>query len=111
MKFNQYETLIQAKRQLKSKGFKKDFNIAGNTMVCKQTEKKYSPNEMRIIEFHRFDEINNPADMSILFAVVCNDGEKGLITSSYGPQIDIKLSSFLDKVKIIPKGAQPLASF
>lgn len=109
MKFNQYDTLIQAERQLKSKGFKKDFNIAGNTMICRQTEKKYTPDEMRIVEFHRFEGMSNPADMSILFAVVCNDGEKGLITSSYGPQIDMKLISFLDKVKIVRKGVQAVA--
>jgi len=60
----------------------------------------YSPSEMTIVEYHRFEGMSNPSDMSIVFAVESEDGRKGTIVSTYGAYANMKLVEFMDKVKI-----------
>lgn len=100
MKINKYGTLIKALNALKKRGFKASFKFQENGMKCLKTNKIYQPNEMVIVEYHRFEGETNPSDMSILFAVECKDKTKGTIISSYGTYADMKLVKFMDKVKI-----------
>lgn len=60
----------------------------------------YSPGDMTIVEYHRFEGMSNPSDMSIVFAVEAEDGRKGTIVSTYGAYANMKLVEFMDKVKI-----------
>ncbi|HMQ48510.1 MAG TPA: hypothetical protein PKA00_11740 [Saprospiraceae bacterium] len=103
MALNQYDTLVQAEQVLRERNFKNSFKLENNKMVCLETGNAYSSDEMAIVEYHRFEGETNPGDMSILFAVLCWDGEKGLIVSSYGPKSDMELFEFLNKVKIARK--------
>ncbi|MCI5081320.1 MAG: hypothetical protein MRY78_06515 [Saprospiraceae bacterium] len=103
MRFNQYDTLVEAESALRRKGFKMSFELKDGKMRCTKNDAIYTPDEMRIIEYHRFEGMTNPADMSILFAVICNDGSKGTIVSNYGPHSNMNLISFMDKVKILNK--------
>lgn len=103
MKFNQYQTLVNAESALRSKGFTRQFVLEDEGMRCVETQQIYRPKDMRIVEHHRFEGMSNPADMSILFAIICRDGEKGTIVSSYGPKVNMPLVSFLEKVKILRK--------
>ncbi|GJM32230.1 MAG: hypothetical protein DHS20C18_12310 [Saprospiraceae bacterium] len=66
-----------------------------------ETDKTYQAEEMRIVEYHRFEGNSNPSDLSVIYAIYCKDGNKGTIVSTYGPYADMKLSVFMDKVKII----------
>ena len=97
---NRYSTLIIALQDLQKRGYECDFQMAGNSMKCLGNNKMYQPQDMKIVEYHRFEGISNPDDMSIIFVVECNDGSKGTIVSAYGMYADIKLLDFMDKVKI-----------
>jgi hypothetical protein len=55
---------------------------------------------MWIVEYFRFEGASNPSDMSILFSVECEDGNRGTIISAYGIYADTKLVEFMSKVKI-----------
>lgn len=97
-----FESMIDAIKALKSKNFNHNFRLTDEgAMECLETGKSYTAEEMRIVKYFRFEGQSNPSDMSIVFAVVCDDGTKGIITSSYGPYADMKLLSFMDSVKII----------
>lgn len=65
-----------------------------------KTGDMYSPSDMTIVEYHRFEGMSNPSDMSIVFAVEAEDGRKGTIISTYGAYANMKLVEFMDKVKI-----------
>jgi hypothetical protein len=54
---------------------------------------------MCIVEYFRFEGESNPSDMSILFSVECDDGNRGTIVSSYGIYADTNLEEFMSKVK------------
>lgn len=103
MKFNRYQTLVEAIQNLRTKGFKNNFSLVRNKMKCENNGQIYSPDEMRITEYHRFGGKSNPSDMSIVFAIACDDGIKGLIVSSFGVYGNLDMISFLNKVKIAKK--------
>lgn len=107
MKFNQYGTLVEAEMALRSKGFTENFVLEKERELrCTTNNEIYTPEDMHILEYHRFEGDSNPDDMSILFAVICEDGTKGTIVSSYGAKVDIDLLSFMDKVRIFGREAQ-----
>ncbi len=102
MILNRYSNLVEAQSSLKEKGYIHEFNYQEEESVMKsyKTGVKYTPEQMKIIEFHRFEGMSNPGDMSIIFAVECIDGAKGIVLSSFGVYADLKLAEFMDKVKI-----------
>lgn len=95
-----YLTLSQATTALLKQGFKNNFKLVGDQLMCIENKKMYDSSDMEIIEQYRFEGISNPADMSIVFAVECKDGTKGSIISSYGTYSDEKLDEFMKKVKV-----------
>lgn len=100
MEWRQYSTMVDATKGLKERGFTHEFKLREDGMECLETGVKYQPDDMKIVEYHRFEGMSNPADMSAVFAIECNDETQGLVVSSYGPYADIELIDFLDKVKI-----------
>ncbi len=97
---NRYSTLVIAVQDLQKRGYECDFQVSGSSIKCLKTNKLYQPQDMTIIEYHRFEGVSNPDDMSIVFVVECNDGTKGTVISAYGMYADINLLDFMDKVKI-----------
>lgn len=97
---NRYPTMVVALNDLQKRGYECDFQMAGNAIKCTSTNKLYQPQDMTIVEYHRFEGISSPEDMSIVFVVECKDGTKGTVVSAYGAYADIKLLDFMDKVKI-----------
>lgn len=101
MKLNRYTSVAHATQGLRRRGFKDEFKLLDErTMENLQNGARYKPEQMSIVEYHRFEGMSNPSDMSIVFAVESNDGRKGVIISSYGTYANIKLVEFMDKVKI-----------
>jgi len=104
MKFNLYDNLVEATADLTKKGFKESFKFTDdNKMMCLGNEKAYEPKEMKIIHSHRFEGMTNPADMSIIFAVECKDGVKGMIISGYGTYANESFEKFMTDVERNPK--------
>lgn len=109
MAMNRYDTVVDAISALRRRGFSSDFKLQGEHMHCLMTGTVYDKSDMYIVEYHRFEGESNPGDMSIVFAVECSDGNKGIVTSSYGPYADMDLVNFMSKVRIKqrPDGAVP----
>lgn len=100
MKPRSYRTLLEALHQLSRKGFTGSFKLENNLLKCLESGKTYRPEDLRILEYHRFEGESNPADMSVVFAIACAGGEKGTVVSSYGAYADMPLLTFLNEVKI-----------
>jgi len=101
MKSNSYDTLVEATQQLKARGYKDDFKLRDEGLENLGNNKIYQPGDMKIVEFHRFEGMTNPAEMSMISAVELSDGRKGTVVSSYGTYSDEKLDKFLEDVEII----------
>ncbi len=101
MRLNQYTSVAHATQALRKRGFKDDFKLEGKKWMRNlSNNKKYKSSDMSIVEYHRFEGMSNPSDLSILFAVETHGGDKGIIVSSYGMYADMDLVEFMDKVKV-----------
>jgi hypothetical protein len=102
MNFNQYDNLVEATADLTKREYKHSFQLTPEGMQCLESNKYYQPDDMKIIESHRFEGYSNPSDTSIIFAVKCKDGKMGMIISSYGTYADETISKFMVKVERVP---------
>ena len=80
-----YDTLIAAIYGLRSEGYELDFNIAFDTILCRQNGACLNPGQFEIVRHYRFEGNSDPDDSSILYAIESKDGlMKGLLVSAYG---------------------------
>lgn len=100
MNNNRYETLSQATEELKKRGYGTDFNLKADGIENPGDHKMYDPANFTVDEYHRFEGISNPSDMSIIFAVSTKDGTKGILIDAYGTYDDPLTSEMLKKFKL-----------
>ena len=68
-----------------------------------KTGKIYKPEEVKVVDFHRFEGKPDPGDQFILFAIETNDGSKGTLVDSFGPETNVKVATFILQVEEIAK--------
>ena len=100
MMVNRYSTLVHAVEGLKQRGFNDGFKFEEGKLLNLETNKTYQADEVLIVEYHRFEGMSNPGDMSIIYALETEEGRKGIYVSAYGPYADMKMVEFFNKVKI-----------
>ncbi len=97
-------SLINVLNRLKKDGYKTDFKVSAEGRLCTMENKdEFSPEEVRIVDFYRFEGESDPDDMSILYVIETKSGLKGTISNSYGPYADSNVDSFLKKVEDLGK--------
>lgn len=97
------KTLTSCLNKLVLDGYTEDFKAAERGLLSLQHEKIYSPEEVHVVNFFRFEGASDPADNSILYAIETNDGIKGTLVDAYGPYADIKVHKFIEQVEGITK--------
>lgn len=99
------KTLAQCTNTLKKYGFDKDFQVLedGKGMKAIDDDKIYKPEDIKIVNFYRFEGESDPADMSILYAIETNDGVRGTLSDAYGPYASRRVSEFIVHVENISK--------
>lgn len=97
-------SLVNVEKKLNSDGFTADFVVSDGMMHTMENDKKtYTPEDVTIVDFYRFEGESNPGDMTILYAIEAGDGVKGTISSAYGPYADTDTDDFLKKVEDLGK--------
>ena len=96
-----YETLSEAMNGLKKKGFTYEFDIKNASLYHHAAETEFKATQLKVVEIHRFEGLTNPADSSILYAILCEDGSKGLLVDAYGMYADTDKTAFMSEVEII----------
>lgn len=97
---NQYDTLSLAINDLNKKGYKAEFTLKPDKIVIKKKDKSYGPDDFEIDEYHRFEGMTNPSDMSIVYAISTNDGTKGTLTEAYGAYGEKSSAEMVKKMDI-----------
>lgn len=98
-------SLIHVENKLTKDGFTQDFNVADGRLhtIGSDSTRSYTPEEVTIVDFYRFEGESNPDDMSILYAIEAHDGVKGTLSSSYGVYADTDTDDFLKQVEDLGK--------
>jgi hypothetical protein len=91
--------LDKCHKRLVEKGYTDQFQITEQGLKNVETGKVYSPSEVQVPNFFRFEGISDPDDMSILYVVETSDGHKGTIIDAYGLYSDDDLGEFMKEVE------------
>jgi hypothetical protein len=101
------DTLVECLEFLRKKGYTKEFKIEQHTMhAIDDTEKNYSPEQVKITGHYRFEGESDPADMTVLYALETEDGDRGTLIDAFGAYSSQKVSEYLRKVEEIGKAAK-----
>ena len=99
-----YETVVEALKDLKSRGYNLNFNIAFDKISCSENDICLNPDEFEIVEVYRFEGDSNPEDEDVVYGVQSRDGNiKGIVTSAYGHYADGVSDAIIRKLSIHPK--------
>lgn len=97
-------TLVSCTNRLVKEGFTENFVPHKTGIEAPSSKKLYVPNEVRIVNFYRFEGDSDPADNSVLYAIEASDGTKGLLIDAYGgPYVDQRIGKFIKEVEDIEK--------
>ena len=90
--------------RLESEGYIDQYRVEENRMVSLgEDSRKYKQEEVKAVNFFRFEGISNPDDMSILYAIETADGRKGTLVDAYGVYADDETGEFFQQVEIHKK--------
>ncbi|HMF72760.1 MAG TPA: hypothetical protein VK616_14885 [Flavitalea sp.] len=97
------KSLTSCVKQMKEEGFKEDFQITEKGLSTFDKSKTYQPDQVRILNFYRFEGESDPGDNIILYVIETDDGEKGTLVDGYGAYDDENVSKFIVDVERIQK--------
>jgi hypothetical protein len=97
-------TLVSCSNKLLNEGYKENFVAKENGLEAPSTKKVYPAEELRIVNFYRFEGNSDPADNSILYAIESNDGVKGMVIDAYGGgNADPNIAKLISRIEEISK--------
>jgi hypothetical protein len=99
------KTLALCLNKVVKDGYTEDFKVSEKGLVALHDNSRYTPNQVHIVNFFRFEGFSDPADNSILYVIETNDGKKGTLIDAYGPYADEKVNKFMRQVEDIAKKA------
>lgn len=97
------ETLVSVLAQVEAMGYISQFRITSQGLHSQLTGSDYSPDEVTVDHFYRFEGESSQDDEAILYAITTSSGEKGTLTDGYGTSGDAGVASFMRKVAGISK--------
>jgi hypothetical protein len=96
--------LDKCHKKMEEKGYTNQFQSAeGGGLKCVDNDKVYTPVEVKVVDFFRFEGISDPDDMSILYVIETTDGRKGTLVDAYGLYADDNIGEFMKEVEDIQK--------
>lgn len=96
-------TLVYCLNALVKQGFTADFKVSSKGLKALGREKSFTPEEVKILNFYRFEGDSDPGDNSILYAIETADGTRGTLVDAFGAYSDPRVTSFMQKVEEINK--------
>jgi hypothetical protein len=97
------ETLAACTSMLYKLGYRTQFQALESGLKSLTTGRIYLPNEVRVVNFYRFEGDSAPEDNSILYAIQTITGERGTLTDAYGHYSDTDVTNFMKQVDEIEK--------
>jgi hypothetical protein len=94
-----YTTLSEAVNDLTKKGYTFNFNIKNDCIECAENKIQLHPDEFEIDELHRFQEMSDVDNESILYAISSTQNNlKGLLVNAYGIYADTVSAALVAKL-------------
>lgn len=99
------KSMVSCSNKMKEDGYEKDFQVTkdGLTTFSEHEKKVYKPEQVKIVNFYRFEGVSDPGDNTILYVIETDDGTKGTLVDGYGAYSDPDVSKFIVQVEEIQK--------
>lgn len=116
-KFKKIEmtTLVKCTNNLTVEGYTENFVATEKGIIApSKGDKLYTPDQVRINSFYRFEGESDPGDSCILYALETSEGLKGMLVDAYGAYANPHIGKFIVEVEAIEKAAHqhdPTAGF
>lgn len=96
-------TITECVNKVVKAGYTDSFKVTRQGLCSSATNKNYSPDQVKVTDFYRFEGESDPADNSILYVIETYDGLKGTLIDAYGPYADVNVNKFMAEVEEINK--------
>lgn len=93
-------TLASVMDDLTAQGFTEHFTALDGRLRAVASGKTFSADQITIAEFHRFEGISDPDDMSILYAIETRSGVRGTLADAFGVYADPQVGAFMRDVAL-----------
>ena len=97
------KSLATCVNRMIQEGYIEDFRISEQGLESLNHPKKYSPEQIKIVNFFRFEGMSDPDDNAVLYVIETADGTKGTLIDAYGIYNDARVGRFLKDVERIQK--------
>ena len=85
-------------------GYVENFTVVHRQLAAQiAREKRFEANEVRIVNFYRFEGESDPDDTAIMYSIETADGTKGTLVDAYGVYADAGINEFVVRVLDIQK--------
>ena len=95
-----YDTVAEAVKGLKQRGYNIDFNLEAEGVNCTETPLSLKPADFEITEFYRFEGESDPADEAVVYAIESRKGEKGLLVTGFGISAEGLGEQMIEKLRV-----------
>jgi hypothetical protein len=92
---------------LRRDGFTGDFAASDGELQLAGTDRRFRPENCRILNHFRFEGTSDPGDMSIVYALETRDGTRGILVDAFGTYADPEVGVVVSRMKIerpVPSG-------
>lgn len=97
------QNLAACANQMKQEGYTEDFQVTEKGLSTFNKDKTFTPAQVRIVNFYRFEGESDPGDNTVLYVIETDDGVKGTLVDGYGAYADEQVSKFIVEVEKIQK--------
>ena len=74
------KTLTEITNKVVKEGYVENFSVKKSKLYAPSNDSYFTPENVSVVNFYRFEGASNPADMDILYVIETKDGQ--LLTSS-----------------------------
>ena len=96
-------TLTACVNKVVKDGYSDSFKVTNNGLFSYRQNKYFRPEEVKVINFYRFEGQSDPADNAIMYVLEITDGGKGILIDAYGAYADVKVNEFMKEVEEMSK--------
>lgn len=91
-------TLAGVMEDLTKRGFSEHFTVAAGRLRAVASGQTFPASQVMLSEYHRFEGVSDPGDMSILYALETRSGIRGTLADAFGVYADPLVGAFMDGV-------------
>lgn len=84
-------------------GYEENFEMTDTGLKAPSNGHYYQPDQVRIVNFYRFEGDTDPSDSSILYVLETHDDVKGVLINAYGAYANHRIGDYIKQVEEMNK--------